>query len=465
MTETFDVVVVGAGSAGGVLAARLSAEAGRSVLLLEAGPDFGWDSANMPAAIADAYESTETEYDWGHQATSGLPLYAGRIVGGSSATNNVMALRGHPDNYDDWDVPGWSFKDVLPSFCRLERDLDFADVEWHGDDGPVPVRRYPVETPVHEAFLTAAVSAGHAEVADHNAPGVVGAGAMPVNELDRIRQSTALTYLAAARGRPNLRVRAESTVDQLVVDGSRVTGVRLTDGERIDAGLVVLAAGTFGSPAILLRSGIGPAAELTELGIPIRHDLLGVGGNLHDHPLLWTPFGTDDPVEGPPRQVLLTTRSPQAGDVPDLQIFPSGPAPDGTTIMLLALLQPRSRGRLRLGSADPTAPLLIEPALLDDPVDQERVKYGAELVRELARTAPLSAHLGDARSPGDVRAYHHPVGTCRMGSGPEAVVDHTGHVHGLDGLMIADASIIPAIPAANTNLTVLMLAEHLARQY
>jgi choline dehydrogenase len=162
--------------------------------------------------------------------------------------------------------------------------------------------------------------------------------------------------------------------------------------------------------------------------------------------------------------VLLTTRSPDADARPDLQIFPSGPAPDESTTLLLALLQPRSRGRLRLSKAESGTPLLIEPALLEDPHDAERFESGVGLVRDLARTPPLSAHLGDEYDVPEVAAYHHPVGTCRMGDGPDAVVDHTGHVHGIDGLVVADASIIPSIPGANTNLTVLMLAEHLSAQ-
>jgi choline dehydrogenase len=403
MTDVVDVVIVGAGSAGGVLADRLTENPNRSVVLLESGPDFGRQSATLPTEIADAHESTGTAYDWGHQGSLDgrtLPLYAGRIVGGSSATNNVMALRGHPGNYDAWDVPGWSFKEVLASFCRSERDLDFPDMDWHGDVGPVPIRRYPVTTPIHEAFLTAARSAGHAEVADHNAPGVVGVGRMPVNEVGRIRQSTALTYLAEAGQRRNLQVRAEATVDQVLLDGSRAAGVQLTNGDRIEAGLVVLAAGAFGSPAILLRSGIGPGADLTELGIPVQHDLPGVGANLHDHPLLRIPFTTADPVDGPPRQVLLTTRSPWADESPDLQIFPSGPAPDGTVTMLLALLQPRSRGTVGLTAAAADAPLVIRPALLEDPVDLARIVYGVEVVREFARTAPLSTRLGHEHQAG-----------------------------------------------------------------
>jgi choline dehydrogenase-like flavoprotein len=393
MNDHTDVIVVGAGSAGGVVAARLSEEPGRQVIHVEAGPDFGSDTATQPAEILDATDPTGTGYDWGYEGESARlgrrpPLFAGRIVGGSSATNNVMALRGDPAGYDSWaagNLPGWSFADVLPAFVRLERDLDFPTDPWHGD---------------------------------------------------------------------------------------RATGVQLLGGDRIRAGPVVLSAGAFGSPTILLRSGIGPADELAALGVPVRHDLPGVGRNLHDHPLLRLSFAADGhPVADPPRHTLLTTRN--GSDPPDIQVFPSGPTADepDTLTLLVGLMTPRSRGVLRLASADAADPPRIDPGHLRDSDDVARLAAGARLARRLAATAPLSRYLGppppepsEAWVIENAASYQHPVGTCRMGPAddPRAVVDSTGRVHGVAGLTVVDASAMPSIPSANTNLATLMLAERLA---
>jgi choline dehydrogenase len=465
-----DVIVVGAGSAGGVVAARLSEDPARQVVLVEAGPDFGSETSAQPAEILDAADPTGTRYDWGYESTGRrVPLFAGRLVGGSSATNNVMALRGDPAVYESW---GWSFDQVLPAFVRLERDLDFPTDPWHGDRGPITVHRPPDGEPAQAPFLQACEALGHEIVADHNAPGAVGAGRLPLNEVGGVRQSTALTYLRAARQRPNLTVHADRLVERILVEDGRATGVELLGGERIHADQVVLSAGAFGSPTILLRSGIGPANELAALGVPARHDLPGVGRNLHDHPLLRLPFGADGlPVADPPRHTLLTTSI--GSDSPDIQVFPSGPTPDepDTLTLLVGLMAPRSRGVLRLASADPADPPRLDPGHLQDPDDVARLTVGAQLAHRLAATSPLSRHLrAHTPEPSDrwvlenAGSYQHPVGTCRMGpvGDPGAVVDGRGRVHGVEGLSVIDASVMPSIPSANTNLPTLMLAERLA---
>ena len=493
-----DVLVAGGGSAGCVLAARLSEDPGCHVVLLEAGPDLA-GQADVPPDVLDASGPT-TAHDWGYMAEPDglgrrIALPRARLIGGCSSTNGCFALRGAPAVYDGWAQlgnPGWSFAEVLPFFRRLEADADFGG-EWHGCDGPVPIRRHPPAelNAAQAAFIDAARCYGLPYVADHNRPDALGVGPTPRNARDGVRMSTSLTYLAAARGRPNLTIRGDAVVDRVEVRGSVATGVRLIGGEVITADRVVLAAGAYASPAILQRSGIGPAVRLSALGIGVIADLPGVGENLIDHPLVAVDLPARRVVTGSRFQAIATLRSQLAPDAgPDLHLFAAGPFDVGRDIspagavfgLVTGLVLPFSRGWVRLRSADPADPPRINVAHLRHRDDMRRMIEATLIARAISRTDPLAGVVdGTELAPGPavgdddadalaasvasrVSTYHHPVGTCRMGADPDggAVVDARGRVHGIEHLRVADASIMPTIPSANTNLSAIMVAERVA---
>jgi choline dehydrogenase len=482
----YDVVVVGAGAAGCVVAARL-AELGREVCLVEAGPDLRRD---VPADFRDGWEFPR-RHEWGFEALpddrgSTQPVRRGRLVGGTSWVTR-FAVRGGPADFDLWartGCPGWSFDEVLPWFRRIETDLDFPDVPWHGADGPMPVTRYP--TVPDGDFAAAAVQACAANgidiVDDHNRPGAVGVARMPMSSRDGRRVTTADAYLPVDAAPRSLTVLADTLVDAVAVRDGSAVGVRLVDGRTIDASLVVLAAGVYGSPALLMRSGIGPAAHLREIGVPVVADLAGVGSNLADHPQIWLDPGYQGaPTDRPPLHVLASFRSSRCGahESPDLAFWIADPAGDPAEGAIeVLLMRPASRGTVRLASPNPAAAPLIRLPQLDAEGDYERLVEGLVRAKDVtehpAMRAVCAGTSTDVGAADVVREWirqerysiPHTVGTCAMGSAPDegSVVDAHGRVHGVDRLAVVDASVIPEPPSGFPHLVTIMLAERLAHE-
>ena len=523
----FDYVIVGAGSAGCVLANRLSENPNTRVCLLEAGPADNSLFIRIPAGIICLMRCNARNwryYTVPQKALNNREIYIprGKTLGGSSAVNAMCYTRGHPWDYDHWESlgnPGWGYKDVLPLFKRCENYEPGGEGPFHGVNGNLNISELKFRHPVSEAFVTAGVQAGHPATDDFNNDTQEGMSMYKVNQKDGERWGVARGYLHPAMERDNLTVMTGALVHRVRFDGKRATGVEVEHKggmHTIEAGEVILSGGAINSPQLLQLSGVGDPQELKRHGIDPVHELPGVGGNLQDHPDVlvihrnrrrdtFTMGSWELPFTGAKavwdfftkRSGQLTSNVAEAGgfiksrpeeERPDLQLHLTAAKLDnhGLNWMFsmghgysghVCILRPKSRGTIRLRDADPRSPALIDPRFLEHPDDMEGMVRGVKAMREIMAQDALAPWRGEELAPGadvqsdeQIRAFlrrkcdniYHPVGTCKMGVDDQAVVDPDLKVHGLEGLRVVDASIMPTLIGGNTNAPTVMIAEKAA---
>ncbi|HZF17599.1 MAG TPA: GMC family oxidoreductase N-terminal domain-containing protein [Steroidobacteraceae bacterium] len=525
MSESFDFVVVGAGTAGCVLAARLSEDRNNSVCLIEAGGEDSHPFIQVPAFVAAAIGRPQLNWRFLTAPQPKLndrriPVPRGHVIGGSGSINGMVYFRGHPRDFDDWAAMGnhgWSYREVLPYFIRSEANEAFADSPLHGHEGPIKVTQVRKPNPMVAAFMEAMRSLGFKRNDDFNGSDTEGYGPRQGTIRNGRRDSTAVAFLRPARSRNNLRVLTEALVTRVVIENGRAIGVDVEiegDKRRLTAKReVIVCAGAVQTPQVLMLSGIGDGEQLRTHGIPVTHHLPGVGANYHDHLAAGVVMEMKNSesygisLRATPRnawhllEYALARRGPLASNVfeanaflksrpeldrPDLQIVfqparrnrNAFPFPLGHGFALSVVhVYPKSRGSITLASPDPRRPPVINPNLLSDPADLVPTLAGLRLSRRIiaapafaryraVEVQPGPAALDDAALAEHVRqtsyTVHHPVSSCRMGTDDRAVVDPELRVHGIAGLRVADASIFPRIVGGNTNAGVVLVGEKCA---
>ena len=501
--KKFDVIVVGAGSAGATLATRLSEDPSRSILLIEAGHDYA-NIDELPDEIRQGHATgpdmtiaPDGEHNWGFTAKAtpfhtDMPVPRGKITGGTSAINGQVYLRGIPEDFDSWAAAGndeWSYDKVLPFMKKLENDLDITD-QFHGNSGPIVVRRYKPDELVHDqaAFIEAVTDAGFSRTEDHNHPASSGVGPLPLNNPDGIRWSTALGYLSMSRDRPNFTLSADSHATRVLIKDKRAVGIEYEKNGELHlafAGEIVLSAGPIGSPHLLMLSGIGRKEQLEAVGIDVISDKRGVGQNLRDHPYVHVRWRAEDnfpmpDVEVGPQKVALRYTAKGSDLRNDMVAVMRWSSPNREFLMSAGLYLAKAAGELQITSNDSHQQPELDYHLLDHPYDLDRMRDAVRMHIEFGKHPAYKGILKEMIDPmpADLESdatldqwllsrastMHHISCTAKMGAedDPMAVVNQYGQVHGIEGLRIADLSIMPDCPRANTNSSAMTIGERVA---